>query len=447
MKTLVTVLAVLLGGIAPRPAFCQEPPLFNPYERPKNGPPLTNVTYKLTLPSLWAKLRNPKHHPSARMPDFKFTSDEVLDVMAYLKSIAEQPTAATPWPVWAAKASVDMNDAESAALFKLVDRGKTVWNNARCTIYHAVAGPRGRLLGGFVDLRVGGIDLQIAGSRLQRDWLYDWIKEPKNYFPDTLMPRFRFSDGDVKALVEYILRDDAFLQPLEEAANSPGRWEALEDPQRVSRGKRLIELPRCVVCHDIKGVPEVLRRAEWQPPPRVGSFAFLAHDLRCLSCHAIEGRGGTYAPDLTGAGSRLQEPWIAQFVRSPDMIRPLSQQMPRFNLTPEEAKTIASYVSASRRDGRIPAEVPGGFITPKEIERGREIFRARGCLSCHNVGEGAGGTVGPSLDSVGDRLKAGYVWYHLRDPHAVNPYSAEPDYALSDEEARALAAYVSTRKK
>lgn len=211
MKTLLTALVVLLAGMAPRPALCQEPPLYNPYERPKNGPPLTNVAYKLTLPSLWATLRNPKHHPSARMPDFRFTSDEVLDAMAYLKSIAEQPPAATRWPAWAPKASQDLNGAESVALFTLVDRGKTIWNNARCTICHAAAGPRGRLIGGFVDLRVGGIDLQIAGNRLQRDWLYDWIKEPKNYSPDTLMPRFRFADNDLKALVEYILRDDAFL--------------------------------------------------------------------------------------------------------------------------------------------------------------------------------------------------------------------------------------------
>lgn len=443
----MTVLALLLAGVAPGPAFCQELQLFNPYERPKNGPPLTNVAYKLTLPSLRAKLRNPKHHPSARMPDFKFTGDEVLDVMAYLKSIAEQPPAATRWPAWAAEASENMNDAESAAMFKLVDRGKTIWNNARCTICHAVAGPRGRLIGGFVDLRVGGIDLQMAGNRLQRDWVYDWVKEPKNYFPDTLMPRFRLADDELKALVEYMLRDDAFLRPLGEAANGPDRWEAIEDQQRVFRGKRLIELARCVVCHDIKGIPEVLGRAERQPPPRPGSFAFLTYDLRCLSCHAIDGRGGTYAPDLTGAGSRLQEAWIAQFVRSPDIIRPLSQQMPRFNLTADEAKTIASYVSVSRRNPRIPAEIAGGPITPKEIQHGREVFRAKGCLSCHNVGEGAGGVVGPSLDSVGDRLKAGYVSYHLRDPHAVNPYSAEPEYALSDEDARALAAYVSTRKK
>ena len=129
------------------------------------------------------------------------------------------------------------------------------------------------------------------------------------------------------------------------------------------------------------------------------------------------------------------------------MVRPLSQQMPKFNLTAEDAKIIASYMSTRRRDTRIPDRIPGEPVTDEEIQRGREIFNARGCFSCHTVGEGPGGVVGPDLATVGDRLRAGYLWFHLENPHDVNLYSAEPDYALPEEEARALAAYLSTRKK
>lgn len=445
MKILSTLVAVLLFVAAAQEAFCQEPPLYNPYERPKHGPPLTNVFYKLEPSWLWVKLRDPKHHPSARMPDFQFTDDEVLDVMAYLKSIAREPLPTTQWPSWAAKGFDDLEDDEFDQMFELVDRGQAVWGNARCTICHTVNGPGEELIGGFVDLRVGGIDLHISAARLRRDWLYEWIKEPKNYFPDTLMPRFRLSDDELKGLVEYILRDDAFL-PAEEEPESPDGWEALDEPERVSRGKRLIELSRCVVCHDAQGIPEVLRVAERPAPPPPGGFEFLAYDLRCLSCHAIQGRGGTYAPDLTGAGSRLHRPWIDQFVASPDMIRPLSQQMPKFNVTAKEASIIASYLSANRVDARIPTVIPDGAVTPAEIQSGRRTFQARGCFSCHTVGEGVGGGVGPSLDNAEERLRSGYIWYHLKDPHAVNPYSPEPDYGLSDEEARALGAYLSTRK-
>jgi mono/diheme cytochrome c family protein len=445
-----------------------DPRLYNPYQRPKNGPPLTSVVHKVHLSWLQTKLREPKHHPSARMPDFKFTDDEVLDVMAYLKSIAgPPPEPAIAWPAWAEKGFDDMEDAELEAMFALSEHGQGVWGTARCTICHNVNGPEEGLIGGFVDLRVGGMDLQIAAVKLKRDWLYRWIKNPRDHFPDALMPRFRFSEEDLKGLVEYILREAPFL-PLpeeeeledeaeEEPAPQPS-WEALDEPQRVANGKRLIEVSRCVVCHDIQGIAEVIGLPERHTPPPGDSVEFLVYDRRCLSCHTIEGRGGTYAPDLTGVGSRLHEEWLAAFLEKVDIIRPLSQQMPNLNLTSDEAKTLASYLSKNRRDPRIDDDIPDPVPintaqpateeeTKKEIEDGRRVFEARGCLACHIVSEESAGNVGPELTAVADRLKPGYLRYHLKNPHYVNAYSAEPDLGLSDEEARVLAAYLSTKKK
>lgn len=450
MKKLLTLLMIVLAGlaaVAAQESSTQGTLLYNPYERPKNGPPLTNVIHKVELSWLQAKLADPQHHPAARMPDFKFTEEEVLDVMAYLKSIAKPLEPKVRWPAWADQGFEEMNDEGLEEMFELVDLGQAVWGDARCTICHSVNGPGGELIGGFVDLRVGGIDLQIAATKLKRDWLYAWIEDPKNYFPDTLMPRYRFSDDEIKALVEYILREDAFLSSEEETAEEPGDWSMLDEPGRADRGKDLIQLSRCVVCHDIQGIPEVFSPSKLIPPASARNFEFLAYDLRCLSCHSIQGRGGTYAPDLTSEGSRLQENWIAQFVESPDMVRPLSQQMPKFNITEEEAELIASYIKSERRDTRIPAEIPGGAVTPGEIQQGRQVFQNKGCFSCHTVEEGEGGVVGPELAAVGERLSTGYLWFHLKNPHDLNPYSAEPDFMLTDEEARALAAYLARRKQ
>jgi mono/diheme cytochrome c family protein len=121
--------------------------------------------------------------------------------------------------------------------------------------------------------------------------------------------------------------------------------------------------------------------------------------------------------------------------------------MPKFNLTAREAKTLASYLSKERRDVQIPARIPGGPLAREEIQHGRETFQAKGCVSCHTLGDGPGGGVGPDLALAADRLQPGYVWFHLKNPHGVNPYSSEPDYGLSDEEARALTGYLSTGAK
>ncbi len=442
--------AVALGAAAAQTSASPSAAPHDPYRRTKNGPPLQNIFHKVNPERLFQMLAQPKHYPAARMPDFQFSQEEVLDIMAYLKSIGDPPTPApVSWPAWADKKFDALSDQESEAVFALAEEGKKVWSSARCSICHTIHGPGGSLIGGYVDLRAGGIDLQIAGVKLQRDWLYRWLQDPKRYFPDTLMPRFRFSEAELRALTEYILRDEVF-RPASPEAEEPrdfGGVLASGNPERISRGKRLMVLSRCVLCHDIKGISELLPPSARPQPPQPGSFEFLAYDLRCLSCHSFAGQGGTYAPELASEGSRLQKDWLARYLQTPDIIRPLSQQMPKLNLTEEEAALVASYMEKSGRDARIPENIPGGRpVTPAEIERGRALYKVKGCFACHSIGEGAGGVVGPTLETVGTRLQSGYIWYHLKNPHAVNPYSAEPDYGLTDEEARALAAYLSSKK-
>ena len=442
-----SLILFLLPGLALQ-AAAQEADLFNPYERPRNGPPLTNVFRKVELNWLFKKLQDPRHHVSARMPQFALTDDEVWDVMAYLESIATPAPVAPVWPSWSGKTEDEMTDEEWDAMFEVQELGKVVWRQARCTICHSVTGPAGRI-GGFVDLRVGGIDLDMAGTKLRRDWLYAWIQEPKAYFLNTLMPRYRLSGEDVKALVEYILRDDSFRtgtapEPEPETVET---WAALDHPTRVAAGKKLIETTRCVVCHVISGIEELLELPNREPVPSEGTFEYLAYDLRCLTCHSIEGRGGSYAPDLTTVGSRLHEEWIAGFLAAPDMVRPLSQQMPKFGLTSEEARVAASYLAEQRRDSTVPEALPTELLSTEWIERGRETFDVLGCVACHSIGEGAGGLVGPDLTALGERMRTGYMRHHLKHPHSVNNYSQEPDFGLSNEDADALAAYLATKHR
>ncbi|MFQ5791673.1 MAG: c-type cytochrome, partial [Acidobacteriota bacterium] len=389
---------------------------------------------------IWDKLRKPQNGPQARMPEMSLADEEALAVLAYLEDIAEEDFPKVAWSPWLLKPEEDLSDEELDALFELMDQGQAVWRQARCTICHTVNGPGEDPVGGFVDLRVGGVDLTDAGTRLKRDWLYHWLENPKGHFPRTLMPRYRLGDEEIRSLVELVLRDPTFLPEEGERPTVPPPT----DPDLVEKGGNIIRLSRCVVCHDIEGISEVLP-ADEQLPSTGSGFERIAYDVSCLTCHAIDGRGGTDAPDLTTAGSRLRYDWIREFVKRPDFVRPLSQQMPRFNLSTNEAETVARYLSRWRLDPETPATIPGMPFTAREVSKGKALFLEKGCLACHGTKDIPGGSVGPDLRAVADRLTPGYLYQHLLMPHRTHRYSAEPDYALEEMQARPLAAFLSTQ--
>lgn len=86
---------------------------------------------------------------------------------------------------------------------------------------------------------------------------------------------------------------------------------------------------------------------------------------------------------------------------------------------------------------------------------GKTIFTASACVGCHTIRGVSGGILGPDLTHFGSRkrLAAGMfpstpetltAW--LKDPPAVKPGAKMPNLGLTDEQARALAAYLLSLK-
>jgi cytochrome c oxidase subunit 2 len=106
---------------------------------------------------------------------------------------------------------------------------------------------------------------------------------------------------------------------------------------------------------------------------------------------------------------------------------------------------FAAWVEQQRQ----PAAAPSGVA-----EQGRQLFLqgSGNCAACHTIaGTGAAGQVGPDLTHVGSRqtLGAGVLpntpeamarW--LRNPQAVKPDSLMPNPRLTEDEVRALTAYL-----
>ena len=179
------------------------------------------------------------------------------------------------------------------------------------------------------------------------------------------------------------------------------------------------------------------------PPPQ-GEFGKVLKKYECLSCHTINGEGGKLAPDLSIIGSQARPEWMAGYFRVPYSLRPiLTERMPLLGMSDQEIRTAIGYFQMALLDDSIPREIfPQGKLDAPEIARGKDLYYNRfGCQGCHQANL-AGGYVGPPLDGVGGRLFSGYIYSYLKNPQKIKPAVAEPNYTLSDTEARALTAYL-----
>jgi cytochrome c oxidase subunit II len=99
---------------------------------------------------------------------------------------------------------------------------------------------------------------------------------------------------------------------------------------------------------------------------------------------------------------------------------------------------------------RAPAAEPTG-----DAAAGKALFAGSACVGCHTVRGVSAGLLGPDLTHVASRrtLAAGVLpnspetlvrW--VRDAPSVKPGAKMPAFALTDEQARALAAYLTSLK-
>jgi cytochrome c2 len=86
----------------------------------------------------------------------------------------------------------------------------------------------------------------------------------------------------------------------------------------------------------------------------------------------------------------------------------------------------------------------GTEIARAQVEHGRELFRNKGCVTCHQNDRVEGETgiygIGPNLTDY--RNDAEFLRQWLADPGEVRPNTQMPDLDLSAEEIEALIAFL-----
>ncbi len=180
-----------------------------------------------------------------------------------------------------------------------------------------------------------------------------------------------------------------------------------------------------------------------------GAFAEVYERYRCYSCHKFNGYGGDLAPDLTYEGSRAQRQWIVDFLKNPQTLRPtLILRMPQFNMSDKDAATLADYMTmVLQHPAANPAAVDARQFTPAMAVLGKQLYEVKyQCQSCHTIG-GTGGYVGPNLNNAGGWLTPAWIEAWLRSPQALVPDTIEPRRSFTEDEVRALTAYLMTLRQ
>ena len=260
-------------------------------------------------------------------------------------------------------------------------------------------------------------------------------------------------DGQGRGLTpDYAHGEDEFWpEPLLGFTTQPN-WR--KDFASHLTGKQFMEA-NCAQCHtdrEFKGTPTVQK----------GRDLFFA--TNCYGCHRIDGLSdGTIGPDLTEAGRKYKLDYLYGRIADPKSILATSI-MPQFKLTPEEIQSLSVFLKS--RKGRNFAETEvqrfkfkttGGneliknFIKPVDmkggdlIKTGFQLVTDRACTACHKLGDKDGG-IAPDLSFEG--LIKDDVWLaeHFKNPRSVMPDSIMPSFKFTDEEFKAMTAYLATLK-
>ncbi|MBX3475022.1 MAG: cytochrome c [Planctomycetes bacterium] len=206
-----------------------------------------------------------------------------------------------------------------------------------------------------------GPPLAHVAERRPEEWIRRYLRFPYKLRPHSAdrMPDLGLSDRSIEILTRYLV---AVARPL---SGTPVSREETPDPTRLEAGRALFATFGCDTCHGM-GEP---------------GFAPMRRPDGTLAQPAA-----VFAPDLGMAFNRLRPEWAAQAILEPEKWLPWAG-MPKQNMTPDQARTLAWYVfNAGPRHS-----------TKVDHHRVEAILRAR-CNGCHY---GPDPKAGPSTNPEG----------------------------------------------
>jgi mono/diheme cytochrome c family protein len=208
----------------------------------------------------------------------------------------------------------------------------------------------------------------------------------------------------------------------------------------------------CIKCHSgvqhLEGADEIAR----------GEHLF--EELGCHGCHLTEGYedlakvNGVSAvgPSLRRIGAKFDHAWMVRWIENPHEFRPRTR-MPNFAFGEDQAVQITAFLLSTTRQpseewraGHAPPSLDGTLAA-----RGKELVDSVGCRACHALAPdevagqlGANKDIAPNLSGIAEKTDARWIYNWIRNPRGYSAVARMPSLRLSDDEARAITAYLVT---
>jgi mono/diheme cytochrome c family protein len=262
---------------------------------------------------------------------------------------------------------------------------------------------------GFERNTFRGPDLLNVGYKVRPEWLAAWLKDPKAVSATSRMGNFRLSEAEIAALGAFLLSQKA-------------------------------EAPSGDVNLDWKEADTDNGRA-------------LFGELRCVSCHAVNGRGGSMGPELTLIGDKVRRDWLFSFLQNPHRDQPETAML-QYRLGDDQVRDLTAFLLEEYNTPGLSSESAAApYQDPSAVAEGRAVFLRRGCYGCHRLsGVSETAKLGPSLKGVADRnpdeLPYGnnvvrhttdnYLFLKLLMPDALGSASLMPTFGFTPAEAATI---------
>ena len=339
------------------------------------GLSLTKVASKIDKSFAYQWIWNPKEfRPSTRMPVFfgqsnnsagellERTQQEVRSIVSYL---------------WAHQ---DPYELESVDTDGDAEKGKTLFREVGCLGCHSKEDE------GFV-VNNHGPDLTGIGSKLSDDFLYQWIRDPRKYFPQTHMPSLRLTEQEAANITAYLsserkktwvakpmpVRDEALQELIlrETLATSTRRAELdalmskmTSDEKEEMLGERTLLKYGCTGCHRIKGMEDAqpigTELTTW------ASKFKTQLDFGLFKPSAVFGEDGVDYTHVKWASMKLANPRIFDEGKEDTKTFAELLKMPNFEFSEEQIDALITFLlSRTKRmipETRLASSTGGGCL-------------------------------------------------------------------------------------